>query len=135
MLLINSCHFAKCALYTGVPESPFNVTVLETTSSFIFLMWLEPFDNNAPILRYTAILNDSSSGEVNAYIVEGKTEEANITDLKPFTEYSVRIIAENIIGQSPPSELQLVTTDEDGMYICLLKVCVYVLVAFCCNRK
>ena len=102
-------------MYTGVPESPFNVTVLEITSSFIFLTWLEPFDNNAPILRYLAILNDSSSGEVNTYIVEGRTEEANITDLKPFTEYSVRIMAENTVGQSSPSELQLVTTDEDGV--------------------
>ena len=82
-------------------------------------MWLEPLDNNAPILTYIAIFNDSSNGEVGTYTVEGMMEMANITKLKPFTEYEVRIIATNSIGQSPPSEHQLVTTDEDGEPKCI----------------
>lgn len=88
-------------------------------------MWLEPLDNNAPILTYIANFNDSSNGEVGTYTVEGMMEMANITKLKPFTEYEVRIIATNSIGQSPPSEHQLVTTDEDGepKYIKLAFLC------------
>ena len=60
------------------------------------------------------MFNDSSNGEVGTYIVEGNMEEANITELKPFTKYAVRIFAANSVGQSSPSEQQLVITAEDG---------------------
>ena len=105
--------------HVGVPESPFNVTVLETTSSSIFLTWLEPFGNNAPIIRYIVMFNDSSNGEVGTYIVEDNMKEANITELKPFTKYAVRIFAANSVGQSSPSEQQLVITAEDGAPKCI----------------
>ena len=71
------------------------------------------------------MFNDSSNGEVGTYIVEGNMEEANITELKPFTKYAVRIFAANSVGQSSPSEQQLVITAEDGTPKCIKHACVH----------
>lgn len=55
-------------------------------------------------------------------------EVANFSGLRPFTVYAVRVIAVNSVGQGSPSELQLVTTDEDGGHECmtLAKICIYI---------
>lgn len=59
------------------------------------------------------------------HMVEDKMEVANISGLRPFTEYAVRIIAVNSVGQGSPSELQLVTTDEDGAHECIINLLKY----------
>lgn len=47
-------------------------------------------------------------------IVPGSVTSASVQNLQPATSYHLRIIAENRLGQSEPSQLVQVTTTEEG---------------------
>lgn len=44
----------------------------------------------------------------------GSVTSASVQNLQPATSYHLRIIAENRLGQSEPSQLVQVTTTEEG---------------------
>lgn len=48
-------------------------------------------------------------------IVPGSVTSASVQNLQPATSYHLRIIAENRLGQSEPSQLIQVTTTEEGI--------------------
>lgn len=50
-------------------------------------------------------------------IVPGSVTSASVQNLQPATSYHLRIIAENRLGQSEPSQLVQVTTTEEGRFI------------------
>ena len=100
------------------PEQPRNIRAVETQSRYLVLMWVEPHDNNAPILGYFVSYNQPvfAGGERITLIV---TEEmVNVTNLLPGVTYTFTVVAYNDIGNSTESEPTPLSTLEEGEYQC-----------------
>lgn len=80
-------------------------------------MWVEPHDNNAPVLGYRVSYNQPSFLGGGGVVVNSSQEMVNITDLRPGVLYGFTVIAFNEIGDSIPSEVAMVTTLEEGMLL------------------
>ena len=50
----------------------------------------------------------------------GSETFTTLKNLKPFTSYHVRVIAENPLGKSEPSEFIQVITQEEGMMMMMI---------------
>ncbi len=91
------------------------------TSRSIFLMWVEPHDNSAPIQSYLIeYMQPSFFMGDRARNITTVMEEAFITGLIPGVTYSFTVTAINEIGMSPSSEPFNITTPEAGQ--CCIKV-------------
>ena len=66
---------------------------------------------NGIIREYSVIIEDVQAGEVESYIALGSS--INITNLKPFTEYSCQVAAVTV-SAGPHSSSVNITTDQDG---------------------
>lgn len=64
-------------------------------------------------IRFTHI-TDSWPTTPQKVIVPGSVTSASVQNLQPATSYHLRIIAENRLGQSEPSQLIQVTTTEES---------------------
>ena len=69
---------------------------------------------NGIIREYSIIIEDVQAGEVEVHIA--LTTLINITNLKPFTEYSCRVAAVTVLP-GPHSPSVNITTDQDGNHI------------------
>ena len=100
---------------SGRPEKP-TLTVVRANTTSIYLSWEEPEDNNAPILMYSITLESVDDGRGDASVFTSSvfsvnTTELTVTDLTPFTNYSVQVVAVNSIGPSPLSVLTVMTEE------------------------
>ena len=71
---------------------------------------------NGIILGYNVFYQETNFAiphEMNMTFKEG-TFSAEIDNLKPYTNYSVRIVARNIIGLGPKSPAAIIETDQEG---------------------
>ncbi|XP_035206928.1 Down syndrome cell adhesion molecule-like isoform X2 [Stegodyphus dumicola] len=102
----------------GLPDSPTNITVLNTTSRSVSLLWEVAHNGNShitgSIVQYQTISDNSWNGQTSQLIVSGAENSATLRALTPVTLYFVRVIAENAIGQSAPSQVINVTTEEEA---------------------
>ena len=88
---------AYCPLIADTPEQPVNVTVANVTPFSVALAWVEPHDNNAPINDY--IITIDSVGTSSTIVRANASVEAfNVTDLRPFVDYTFTVAAENDEG-------------------------------------
>ena len=101
-----------------MPEQPQNVTASRVTSREINLTWVEPHDNNAPILGYLVryMEPDFVGGDL-AREVNTSVEMATITDLSPGVDYEFTVTAYNQIGSSSPSDTLTVRTLDEGSWL------------------
>ena len=117
---------AKCIKiflnFVGIPERPDNITALEIESRYLVLTWIEPHDNNAPILGYLVQYNQPEFAGGLMVVLNVSEETTNVTDLFPGVTYNFTVIAFNDIGNSTASETTPVRTLDEGMYdhSCLL---------------
>ena len=105
--------FSLLSLAPSPSDSPeqLTLTVVRANTTSIYLSWEEPADNNAPILTYNIILESVDDGRGAVSVFTSNTTELTVTDLTPFTTYSVQVVAENSIGPSPPSVLTVMTAE------------------------
>lgn len=82
------------------------MTAAKVTLHSIFLIWIKPHDNNAPILGYNVSI-ESDLGEKNA--ISTRIESANISGLTSGIVYTFNVTAFNEIGVSYPSTLRVRT--------------------------
>ncbi|GIY72140.1 contactin-1 [Caerostris darwini] len=105
-------------LVQGVPDAPSNLTVVNTTSRSICLFWEVIHDGNSritgSIVQYQTLSDTQWNGHTSQLIVSGADDSATLRALTPITLYFVRIIAENALGQSLPSAVINVTTEEEA---------------------
>ncbi|CAH4030501.1 unnamed protein product [Pieris brassicae] len=99
-----------------VPEMPKNIRIIDQQSRSIQISWTQPYAGNSPIINY--ILQYKEAPEPwpttpQKVIVPGSVTSASVQNLQPATSYHLRIIAENRLGQSEPSQLVQVTTTEE----------------------
>ncbi|XP_055948883.1 cell adhesion molecule Dscam2-like isoform X4 [Argiope bruennichi] len=99
------------------PDSPRNMEIKELTSRTVTLTWVQPYSGNLPLTRYIVQLKrqDEQWLEQTKSLTVPVTESSTVLgDLMPVTTYNIRILAENSLGQSKPSEPITVTTKEEA---------------------
>ncbi|CAG9123879.1 unnamed protein product [Plutella xylostella] len=99
-----------------VPEMPKNIRIIDQQSRTIQISWTQPYAGNSPIINYIVQFKEASEPwptTPQKVIVPGSVTSASVQNLQPATSYHLRIIAENRLGQSEPSQLVQVTTTEE----------------------
>ncbi|XP_063366960.1 cell adhesion molecule Dscam2 [Cydia amplana] len=99
-----------------VPEMPKNIRIIDQQSRSIQISWTQPYAGNSPIINYIVQYKEAPEPwptTPQKVIVPGSVTSANVQNLQPATSYHLRIIAENRLGQSEPSQLVQVTTTEE----------------------
>ncbi|GBP58806.1 Down syndrome cell adhesion molecule-like protein Dscam2 [Eumeta japonica] len=102
-----------------VPEMPKNIRIIDQQSRSIQISWTQPYAGNSPIINYIVQYKEASEPwptTPQKVIVPGSVTSASVQNLQPATSYHVRIIAENRLGQSEPSQLVQLTTTEEGKW-------------------
>ncbi|XP_042909125.1 cell adhesion molecule Dscam1 isoform X2 [Parasteatoda tepidariorum] len=102
----------------GVPDAPSNVSVTNVTSRSISLQW-EVLDNGnshitGSIVQYQTFSDKEWNGQTSQLIVSSAETSATIRGLTPVALYYIRVIAENSLGKSKPSDILEITTDEEA---------------------
>ncbi|CAH1392866.1 unnamed protein product [Nezara viridula] len=98
------------------PEIPKNVRVIDQQSRTLQLSWTQPYVGNTPITSYAIQYKPISEPwdvQPSKVVVPGTQTVATIANLHPATSYHFRILAENKLGFSDPSEIIQVTTQEE----------------------
>ncbi|XP_050305180.1 cell adhesion molecule Dscam2 isoform X4 [Anthonomus grandis grandis] len=99
-----------------VPEVPYGLKILDKSAKTVQLSWVAPYDGNSPIKKYLIEYKPSKgSWEKNSerVLIPGDQTEAGIFTLRPATTYHIRIVAENEIGSSDPSDTVTIITAEE----------------------
>ncbi|XP_029175728.1 Down syndrome cell adhesion molecule-like protein Dscam2 isoform X14 [Nylanderia fulva] len=101
-----------------VPEVPYGLKVLDKSGRSVQLSWAAPYDGNSPIKRYVIeykISKGSWDTDIDRVLVPGSQQNvAGVFNLRPATTYHLRIVAENEIGTSDPSDMVTIITAEEA---------------------
>ncbi|XP_050054038.1 cell adhesion molecule Dscam2 isoform X8 [Aphis gossypii] len=100
-----------------VPEIPFGLKVLDKSGRTVQLSWLAPYDGNSPITRYIVeykLLKSTWETDVEKVEATGDKTEMSVVSLHPATTYHFRIVAENGVGVSKPSDPVTIITSEEA---------------------
>ncbi|CAL7934266.1 unnamed protein product [Xylocopa violacea] len=101
-----------------VPEIPYGLKVLDKSGRSVQLSWAAPYDGNSPIKRYVIeykISKGSWETDIDRVLVPGSQQNvAGVFNLRPATTYHLRIVAENEIGASDPSDTVTIITAEEA---------------------
>lgn len=107
-----------CLLFIEVPEIPYGLKVLDKSGRSVQLSWAAPYDGNSPIKRYVIeykISKGSWETDIDRVLVPGSQQNvAGVYNLRPATTYHLRIVAENEIGISDPSDTVTIITAEEA---------------------
>lgn len=99
------------------PETPFDFEVLEKHSRSIKLSWQAPYNGNSNLTRYLIEFKPTKGtwqNDIGRVLVSGNETVAGVFTLRPATTYHFRIVAQNAIGSSGPSETITVKTSEEA---------------------
>ncbi|KAK2577361.1 hypothetical protein KPH14_003477 [Odynerus spinipes] len=101
-----------------VPEVPYGLKVLDKSGRSVQLSWAAPYDGNSPIKRYVIeykISKGSWKTDIDRVLVPvSQHNVAGVFNLRPATTYHLRIVAENEIGTSDPSDTVTIITAEEA---------------------
>ncbi|XP_017797231.1 PREDICTED: Down syndrome cell adhesion molecule-like protein Dscam2 [Habropoda laboriosa] len=101
-----------------VPEVPYSLKVLDKSGRSVQLSWAAPYDGNSPMKRYVIeykISKGSWETDIDRVLVPGSQQNvAGVYNLRPATTYHLRIVAENEIGASDPSDTVTIITAEEA---------------------
>ena len=89
-----------------------------TSSTSIFIQWetVPPTDQNGTILNYTVIYKALPEGNPQTMVVSAPTNQAKLTGLNEYTNYSITVFASNVHGNGKSSYPIVVVTDESSKY-------------------
>ena len=65
-------------------------------------------------LFFLKISKGTWEADIDRVLVPGNQNEAEVFNLRPATTYNLRIVAENEIGSSNPSDVVTIITAEEG---------------------
>ena len=112
----------------AVPGSPVNVSVSNVSSTNLMVTWKPPdlINQNGIIEGYTIELNQSRFTEIPPVKNITVTAGANnllVSDLEEDTEYLVRVLAVNSVGDGPYNDGVSGITNEDSKFQCMKLDC------------
>lgn len=91
---------------------------MDKSGRSVQLSWAAPYDGNSPIKRYVIeykISKGSWETDIDRVLVPGSQQNvAGVFNLRPATTYHLRIVAENEIGTSDPSDTVTIITAEEA---------------------
>lgn len=88
----------------GVPNQVRGVVAVPSNGQ-VFLSWIEPSDNGAPITNYRIMVNEKGSNIATTYPNIGDSEKATILGLKNNVTYEFKISAVNSVGIGKESKI------------------------------
>ncbi|XP_049867725.1 Down syndrome cell adhesion molecule-like protein Dscam2 isoform X8 [Pectinophora gossypiella] len=100
-----------------VPEAPYGLKVLDKSGRTVQLSWAAPYDGNSPIKKFLIEYKRAKGSwekDIDRVLVPGDAAEAGVFSLRPATAYHIRIVAENELGTSEPSETVTIITAEEA---------------------
>ncbi|XP_063221339.1 cell adhesion molecule Dscam2 isoform X2 [Bacillus rossius redtenbacheri] len=100
-----------------VPEVPYGLKVLDKSGRSVQLSWAAPYNGHSPIKRYLIeykISKGTWEANIDRVLVPGEQTIAGVFNLKPATTYHLRIVAENELGASDPSDTVTIITAEEA---------------------
>ena len=101
-------------MFTDVPDTPENVSVVVIQSRSVTLTWNKPHYNNAPIEGYFVLYDEPVFAGGETVVIPSSQEQVNLTELFPGVAYNFSVIAYNVIGNSSESNSVQLTTLEEG---------------------
>ncbi|RUS77575.1 hypothetical protein EGW08_014679, partial [Elysia chlorotica] len=99
------------------PEPPQDLAVANVTSRETFVSWTRPFDGNSPITNFSVQYINATEiwqGVLPNITVRQDQLFVTLTSLLPAFKYHIRVIAQNAVGRSEPSNVVDVTTEEEA---------------------
>ncbi|XP_070184420.1 protein sidekick-2-like [Littorina saxatilis] len=92
-----------------LPHPPYNLGYSNIGARTVLLQFFPGFDGKTSITQWIVHAREVDNEENDDYqqiytISDPNAREIWVQNLKPFTKYQLKIIAENVVGQSAPSE-------------------------------
>ncbi|XP_023213824.1 Down syndrome cell adhesion molecule-like protein Dscam2 [Centruroides sculpturatus] len=99
------------------PDSPRNVEVKDVTSRTVTVSWVHAYTGNLPLINYIVQVkrqDEQWTDKTKSMSVVNSETAAVVRNLNPVTTYNFRVIAENSLGKSNPSDTVSATTSEEA---------------------
>ena len=96
-----------------------NVFAIGSTS--LSVRWQSPKEENGIILKYVIYYGRVGSDERHSIVANASKRSKIITNLKPFANYSVEMVANTFVGYGEKSDLKFARTNEAGMLVMHVK--------------
>ena len=99
------------------PETPYGLKVIDKSGRMVKLSWQAPYNGNSNLTRYVIEFKPSKGtwrNDIDHVLVPGDQTMAAVFSLKPATTYHFRIVAQNSIGVSEPSDTVTIETAEEA---------------------
>ena len=108
-----------CCFSTEPSAPPSNVSAHSENSTSIFVSWGDvPFsDQNGVIVFYTVTYTALPSGLTKTTVVTTSANQATLTGLNVYTNYSITVFASTSKGGGIQSTPIVVITDEDSKFV------------------
>ena len=100
--------------YIG-PTRPQHVNVSTINSTSLYVTWQRPQEENGIILHYVIYYRGVKSDTEFSIVATASERRKVIKNLKPYTNYSVQVVANTSFGYGNKSKEQVVSTDEAGV--------------------
>ena len=98
-----------------VPSPPLNLSTQNVTPTSVIVFWDPPQDPNGILLGYE-VSYTPNGGRLSAVDVQNNTTW-KLSDMKPFTSYSISTRAKTVAGYGETSIPVIITTLESGMLL------------------
>jgi hypothetical protein len=79
--------------------------------------WQAPKEENGIILKYVIYHGRVGSDERHSIIANAPERNKIITNLKPYTNYSIEMVASTSVGNGNKSDSKIARTNEAGMLV------------------
>ena len=89
-----------------MPQPPYNLGFSNIGARTVLLQFFPGFDGKTSITLWIVLAKEAGSDDYRQIftISDPHAREIWVQNLQPFTKYQLKVIAENIVGQSAPSE-------------------------------
>ena len=87
-----------------------------SSSTSILVKWeeVQADKQNGIITGYTITYKSQTENDNNNVQVNGSVRQTELTDLKEYVNYNITVLASTAIGDGPPNNPIIVTTDQDS---------------------
>ena len=97
LLILHCCWF----WLIEVPDKPTGVVLTDQTSSSIAVSWSAGYNGGETQWFHVSHKKSADSSETSSNMIEGGVTTYNVDGLESFTEYEIKVYAENDVDRNP----------------------------------